>query len=225
MTAPTVPSSASDDRGLMTPTPSPSRRRTRARQLALLLGAIVVGIALGIFALRTFRPHLYAGTVLQGDTPAPSMSGLTLSNGEPVDLATFDGELVLVYFGYANCPDICPTTLSTAAKAVESLDEDDQDRTQLLMVSVDPERDSLEYLGTYTSFFHPRFMGATGAVDDVDRVASQYGIFYQFGEGEDYTVDHTASLMGIDPDGVLRILWSPEVTSEQLAADISQLLG
>ncbi|MGI9608925.1 MAG: hypothetical protein ACR2NL_01385, partial [Acidimicrobiia bacterium] len=70
MTAPTVPSTAPDDQVLTTLNAGPSRRRRRARQLAILLGAIVIGIALGLFALRGFRPHLYAGTVLQGDTPA-----------------------------------------------------------------------------------------------------------------------------------------------------------
>ncbi len=221
MTAPTVPAGPAPLTDLAAPEP----RRRRYRQLGLLLGAVIIGVVLALTLLRTVRPHLYAGTVLQGDTPAPSMNGLMLSGGVPVDLAAFDDEFVMVYFGYANCPDVCPTTLSTAARAVESLSQDQKDRTRLLMVSVDPERDSLEYLETYTSFFHPSFLGATGAVDDVDTVTSQYGVFYQLGEGDDYTVDHTASLMGIDPDGVLRIVWSAEVTSEQLAADIAELLG
>ncbi len=224
MTAPTAPATAPHD---YNPSNDPARvpsRRRRWRRLGVPLVAAVVGVLLALLALQAFRPHLYAGTVLQGDVPAPSMDGLTLSNGEPVDLGAFEDEFLMVYFGYANCPDICPTTLSTAAKAVESLSEDKQERTQLLMVSVDPNRDSLDYLGTYTSFFHPSFLGATGTLEDLDTVASQYGIFYQLGDGEDYTVDHTASLMGIGTDGVLRIVWPPEITSEQLAADIAQLL-
>jgi protein SCO1/2 len=225
MTAPTAPAAAPGEHN---PTIDPvrvQRRRRRWLRLLLLLASVIVGVIVALATIQSLRPHLYAGTVLQGDTPAPSMDGLMLSSGGSVDLAAYQNEFLMVYFGYANCPDICPTTLSTAAKAVESLPEDQRKRTQLLMVSIDPGRDSLDYLGTYTSFFHPSFVGATGPVEAVDVVASQYGIFYQFGDGEDYTVDHTASLMGIDPDGVLRILWPPEVTSEQLAADIAQLLG
>ncbi len=224
MTTPTADLPPAADQ---TPNIEPNRARRRSGRMRVLavVAAVVVGIAFAFLAIRAVRPHLYAGTVLQGDAPAPALEGLVRADGSSVDLADYEGDVLMVFFGYANCPDVCPTTMATAAQAMDSLSAEDRDRTRLLMVSVDPSRDTPEYLETFTSFFHPNFSGATGPVEAIDSAASQYGIFYQLGEGEDYTVDHTASLMGIAPDGVLRIVWPPEVTAEQLAGDIAELLG
>lgn len=211
-----------------TPDPELDRsRHPRSHRVWMVLAGLAV-VALGIVAawalVGSVRPHLYAGTVIQGNEPAGSMDGLVFGNGDPVDLVAYNGELVLVYFGYANCPDICPTTLSTVALAMESLEDDLSARTNLIMVSVDPQRDSLDYLRTYTEYFYPTFRGATGSVVNVETVATRYGVFYELGEGEDYTVDHTASLMGIGPSGALQIVWAPDVQAEQLADDIVAIL-
>ena len=214
-----------DSEDLSTRRTRPSPRRRRGRRLFTIVLSILGGIALALFALQSVRPHLYSGTVLQGATPAPTMDGLVFGDGSSVELAAFEGDLLMVYFGYANCPDICPTTLVKAAEAIDRLDPDLGARARLLMVSVDPERDTPAILSEYTRFFHPSFVGATGPTTEVDNVASQYGIFYQLGEGENYTVDHTSSLMGIGPDGVLRILWPPDVSAERLSDDIAELLG
>ena len=194
--------------------------------------AVVLAVGAGVVVSRTavsaFRPHLYAGTVLQGGTPAPPMDGIHLASGEEVDMNSWGGDVVLVYFGYTHCPDVCPTTLSTAAQAITDLSDKNQERTQLLMVSVDPARDTSDSLQEYVEFFDPDFLGATGDVSDIDRVASQYGVFYELGEGtidEGYTVDHTATLMGIGPDGELRIVWPPDATADQMSSDIKELLS
>lgn len=154
------------------------------------------------------------------------MDGLFLDSGEPVDLGAFDDQIVLIYFGYTNCPDVCPTTLRDAAKALETLG-DDGDRVTLLMVSIDPDRDGLEATGEYVRFFDERFQGVAGPLDATSQVASKYGVFFQPSEVDPdgtYEMDHTASLMGIDTNGDLRIVWPPGVEGDVLAADLEALL-
>jgi protein SCO1/2 len=201
-----------------------ARRRRRWRTAALLVGVPVLVAAVTIGVLRLMSPHAYSGTVLQAPTRAPSMEGLTFADGSPVDVESFRGDVVVVFFGYTHCPDVCPTTLATLADAADRVDDD---RMHVLFVSLDPERDDLERLGDYVTTFDPSFLAATGPADDVDRVASTYGIFHaRGGDTPDggYTVDHTATLMGIDTDGRLRIVWPPEIDAESLAADLDELL-
>ncbi len=212
------------------PSPTPASAPARSRWLKRLIGlaiVLVLGLGLGRFALSRVAPHLYAGSILQGTEPAPGLDGLTLSDGRAADLALFDGKVLIMYFGYMNCPDVCPTALSDVAAALELMPSDKADDVQLVMVSVDPARDSLDELGSFVQSFDSRFLGAGAELEAVDKVATQYGVYYAYGEGDvetGYTVDHTASLMGIDPNGDLRILWSPEVTRPQLAADFEALL-
>jgi protein SCO1/2 len=205
--------------------PSPAARRRRlVRALVLVVGIPVLLAAGGYVGFRMFRPHVYAGTVMQAPTRAAGMDGLVFADGTPVDLERFRGDVVLVYFGYMNCPDVCPTTLAKAAAARARLG--DADRVHVIMVSVDPERDAPGALGRFVASFDPDFLGATGELEDVSRVASTYGVFFARGEGsgDDYAVDHTATLMGIDTDGRLRIVWPTDVTAADLAADVQELL-
>lgn len=200
----------------------------------MVLAAVAVTVVLGVLVARqlvtAFAPHLYTGTVLQGDTPAPAMDGLSFARtGQPVDLPARRGEFVVVFFGYTNCPDVCPASMALAAQAVGGMRVEDRARTDVWMVSVDPQRDDPASLQEYVEFFDPDFDGISGPVDAIDRVATGYGVFYELGPtaadgADDYLVDHTASLFGIGPDGSLRIVWPPTVSAEQIRADIEALL-
>ena len=198
--------------------------------VASVVVVAVLGVVVGRWVIGVFSPHLYTGTVLQADEPAPSMNGLSFADtGEPVDLGAESGDVVLVFFGYTNCPDVCPATMSTMTRALDELDPEQRERTEVWMVSVDPGRDDAQELQTYVEFFDPEFRGVTGTVEAIDQVSTQYGVFYQLeptaAEGaDDYLVDHTASVFGIGPDGALRVIWSPTVTPEQLGADLRELL-
>jgi protein SCO1/2 len=212
------------------PTPESTARRSPLATWLARLAFVVAILALAWFggraALGAFRPHLYAGSVLQGSGPAPSLDGLTLSDGSPADLTAFEGKVVVLYFGYTHCPDVCPTTLSDVAGALALMPADAAADVQFIMVSVDPARDTLDLLGEYVGSFDPAFLGAGGSMEAIDRVAAEYGIYYAYGEGDvttGYTVDHTANLLGISPEGELRIIWSPEVTRPQLAGDLDAL--
>jgi protein SCO1/2 len=192
------------------------------------VAAIMIVLVLGaMFGWYVFRPHPYAGTVLQSPTRAPALDGLVFHDGEPADLSQFDGDLVLLYFGYTNCPDVCPLTLSTAARARESLG-DDAERVHVVMVTVDPARDTAEALGDYVTYFDPGFLGALGPDRDLRSAAVMYSVYVSVedtGSEAGYLVEHTASLMAIDSDGYLRVLYPPEVGVDALAADLEELLG
>ncbi len=219
----------------------PSRRRSPVRTGLVIVVAVVAGLVAARLMIDRFTPHLYAGTVLQQSETAPPLDGLRYASGDPVDLAVFDGQVTLVFFGYTNCPDVCPMTLSTVDRALDELDTDRRDRVTMMMISVDPERDELSSLQEYVGFFDPEFLGVGGPSESIDRAASLYGVYYEIrrseGQGqsavegesrpedEPYLVDHTASLMGIGPDGALRVVWASDVTSTALAADLEELLS
>ncbi len=187
----------------------------------VLVALVGMAVAYGLF-----RPHTYSGSVLQAPIPAEPLEGLVFSDGRPADLTTFRGEVVLVFFGYTHCPDICPTTMARAAEA-RRLMGDDGDNLQVLMVSVDPERDTEHALGEYLAFFDDSFLGVTGPADALERVATLYGIYFNRNEGtveSGYTVDHTGTLMAIDPEGSLRVIYPNDVPADALASDLRALL-
>jgi protein SCO1/2 len=151
---------------------------------------------------------------------------LTNTEGERVELAALRGKYVLLFFGYSYCPDVCPTTLADLSRAVKVLGKD-AEQVQVLMITVDPERDTPERLGHYLSAFNPSFMGLTGTPEEISAVATGFGIFHEKHEGSaatGYLVDHTATVSVIDPDGYLRMLFSFDASGEEIAADLQTLL-
>jgi protein SCO1/2 len=143
---------------------------------------LVVGFALiALIALPRLRPYTFHGTVLQSPQPAPDFE-LAASHGQKVSLKDFEGKLVILYFGYTFCPDVCPATLSELRGALEILAKDAKD-VQVIMVSVDPQRDTPELTAEYMTHFHPSFLGVTGTPKEIAQVAALYGIFYEAHEG------------------------------------------
>lgn len=197
--------------------------------LGLVGLAVVAALVLAQFFIGRGRPHLYNGTVLQQAEAAPDLDGLEYTSGEPADLTALEGDVTLVFFGYTNCPDICPITLASVRRALDELDLDRRAQVNTLMVTVDPGRDDAETLGEYVSLFDPSFRGVGGERDAIERVSVQYGVFAELHQTDEtdeaYLVDHTTSLMGIGPDGALRVVWPADVTAGALAADINALLS
>jgi protein SCO1/2 len=124
-----------------------------------------------------------------------------------MSLSDLRGKLVLLYFGYTACPDVCPTNLAIIALALRALTADERAQVQVVFVSVDPERDELERLADYVAYFHPNIIGVTGTEQEVAAVAAQYGAAYQRSEQPDsamgYMVDHSAYTYLIDAEGEL----------------------
>jgi protein SCO1/2 len=134
--------------------------------------------------------------------------------------------VVVLYFGYTFCPDVCPTTL-TDMKQVMKLLGKKADDVQFIMVSVDPERDTPEKLNEYVTYFDPRFIGLTGTPEEVVTAATPFGVIFEKHEGTaatGYLVDHTATLSVIDKDGRMRLLFPFDADPQDIADDLQHLI-
>ena len=150
---------------------------------------------------------------------------LTDHTGKTRTLADFRGKVVVMFFGYTRCPDVCPTTLAELKAVKEQLGEDGK-RLQVLFVTVDPERDTPELLASYVPAFDPSFLGLYGDNETIAKVAKDFKVFYQKVPGkapDSYTVDHTAGSYVFDPLGRLR-LFARYGNAANLTADIRTLL-
>lgn len=141
-----------------------------------------------------------------GTTAAPTGGDFTLDEASgPVDLASLRGRVVLIYFGYTLCPDICPTNLAMIATALKALTPEERERVRGLFVSVDPERDDPQRLALYAAYFHPNILGVTGTPDQIAGTARLYGAVYRRVDQGDsslgYLVDHSADTYVVDPEG------------------------
>ena len=152
---------------------------------------------------------------------------LTGHDGKPKSLADYRGKVVVVFFGFTNCPDVCPTALADAAAAVRELGPDGQN-VQVLFVTVDPQRDTPEVLRQYVPAFHPTFVGLYGDEAAIERVKKEFAVYSAIREGrtpETYTVDHAAQLFIFDKQGRLRLVAPPGLPSKALASDLRLLLN
>jgi len=139
-------------------------------------------------------------------------------------LADFRGKVVMMFFGFTQCPDICPTALARAAE-VRRLLGADAGRLQVIFVSVDPERDLPELLRDYTAAFDPAFLGLYASLAETRAVADDFRVFYRkVPTGGSYTMDHTATSYVFDPRGQLRLAVSYQSPAESVAADVRTLL-
>lgn len=208
-----------------TPTTSePVAPRGVPWKYGLVLIPLVIAALVFVWGYNRSRPHQFSGTVIQSPVEAPDFT-LT-SDGGPVSLSDFEGKLVLVYFGYTFCPDICPTTMTDLASAMELLGGD-ADGVQVVMVSIDPARDDAARMGEYVRFFDDRFVGLTGTEEEIGSVATLYGIFYRAGEGTEatgYLMDHTSTVLVIDREGDLKLVIPFGTEPESIAADLEYML-
>ena len=170
----------------------------------------------------------FHGTDITGSKRAAAFPfPLTDTNGQPRMLADFKGKAVMLFFGYTQCPSVCPTTLSTMLQVKEKLGADG-DKLQVLFVSVDPERDTPEALKAYMVAFDPSFLGLfAGSPDKLAKLANEFNIYYKKVEGQtptSYTVDHSAFSYVYDPQGRLRLKSDFGASADAVAEDIKRLL-
>jgi len=146
--------------------------------------------------------------------------------GKPRTLADYKGKAVVIFFGYTQCPDVCPTTMSTLAEAMKQLGPD-ADRVQVLFVTVDPDRDTQALLAEYVPAFDKRFAGLRGDAAATEKVAKEFKVIYQKQPGatpETYTVDHSAGVFLYDPQGRLRVYMSHGQSPQAYVHDLRELL-
>ena len=152
---------------------------------------------------------------------------LTDPTGRARSLADWSGKVVVVFFGFTQCPDVCPTTLATMADVMKRLGPD-ADRVQVLFVTVDPERDTPAVLAPYVTAFDSRFLGLYGDKDATAKATRDFKVFFQKVPGKTegtYNIDHTAASYVLDGKGRLRLYVRHQQTGEDIAADIRTLLG
>ena len=186
--------------------------------------AIVLLAALAVAACGPSEPKFMASDVT-GTTFGRDFQ-LTDHNGKPRALADYRGKVVVLFFGYTQCPDVCPTTLAELAEVMKRLGPD-AERVQVLFVTVDPARDTPELLSKYVPAFDPRFSGLYGDADATLRTTKEFKVIYQKQPGQQpgaYTVDHSAGTFIFDPNGKLRVYVGYGQGPDVFAHDIRELL-
>ena len=189
---------------------------------------------LGTVLMLLFFSPLRAGeeptitSPIPANDEAPEGGDFTLDSARgAVSLSDFRGKVVVLNFGYAGCPDVCPVALSYMSRAIDRLSEAEQQRVQGVFVSLDPARDTPKYLEEYTHYFNERIMGLTASEAVVAEVAARYGVNYYTVEVEGsplgYSVNHSAATYLISQDGTLRFLF-PHATPAATVSEAMQYL-
>ena len=207
-------------------------RKHGAMSLKNLFIAIILGVAL---AAGVFLSVRMAGKVTVPETATILPSPVTLPafdlidhTGAAVDRSVFEGHWNLVFFGFTHCPDVCPLTLQTLATAKRRLAETGHDELpRIVLVSVDPERDTPDQLAAYLKNFGDNNLGLTGDVEEIRKLTSALGIYFDKvdTDSEYYVVDHSAVVLVIGPDGLYRALFSSPHKPEQFVHDLPLLMN
>ena len=190
----------------------------------VLAAALALGV---IVAMRMQTPaELHSAFVLPTPTPLPEFE-LVNQKGEGVTLETFRNHWSLVFFGFTHCPDICPTTLQILSVARKTLaDNGQQPLPRIVLVSVDPERDTPELMAQYMSYFGDDNLGITGSLDEVKKLTTELGIFFakQQGNEESYSVDHSAAVLVINPEAEFHALFGGTHQIENFVKDVPLIM-
>lgn len=165
--------------------------------------------------------------LMSGRHPVGGPFVLSDSAGRRVALEDFRGRLVLLYFGYATCPDICPTDLATIAQALRRLG-DRETEVQPIFITLDPQRDTPAVLREYAAAFHPRLLALTGSDAEVQRVATDYKVFFEkvpLPGTQTYAIDHTPYTFLLDREGRFAILFPPGTPAERMDVMLREQLA
>ena len=187
------------------------------RTIVLLLAAA---------ALAACGSYTFKGTALEPPNPAPDFT-LTDQDGRPFRLSEQRGSVVMLFFGFTNCPDVCPTALADAAAVRRELGADGE-RLKVALITVDPARDTPEKMGRYVRIFDESFIGLSGTQEELDPVIKAYGVTAMRrdlpGSALEYTMDHSAFLYVIDQAGQWRLVFSPDASVSDIASDVRHLI-
>jgi protein SCO1/2 len=199
---------------------------TTAARLLLAVYALTLGLAgCDRVGVASSKPA-FNGVDITGAEYARSLS-LPDQNGQPRTLADFKGKVTVVFFGYTQCPDVCPTTMVELAQVKKALGKDG-DRVQGVFVSIDPERDTPEILQAYMASFDPSFVALRGTPEQAQAAAKEFKVFFAKVPGKtegSYTMDHTAGSYLFDATGKVRLFERYGGGTEALIADIKALLA
>ena len=206
-------------------------RCTRTAALVLSVMALLAVACGPTTNVETPSPTVEPGAALHGTLIEPPAAmpafELTGTDGEPIRSEDYRGRFLAVYFGYTHCPDICPLTLGVLKRAVELLTPEEQEQFAVLMVAVDPERDTPEVLGRYMALFNPDFEAGSGDPGHVEQVLTSWGVQVtrQPIDGGGYFVSHPASVYLLDGEGRWVLAFDHEESPEEIASDLRQLMA
>lgn len=187
---------------------------------------VVIGAAVAITLLFA-RPDSLRGTTYAEPYPAAPDFSLARQDGSPFRLSDQRGSVVLLFFGYTSCPDVCPTTMAETRQALDRLSADFRGRVRVVFVSVDPKRDTPERIQGYVGHFDTSFIGLSGSEQELTAIWNDYGIYRQEVPGASalgYTVDHTARVTVIDSKGYMRVSFGFDTPVEDVAHDLQLIL-
>ncbi|MBS0591057.1 MAG: SCO family protein [Proteobacteria bacterium] len=207
--------------------PAPASRPNLT--VLILLAAVVAALGLWLgarYANTAAQPKLASALLYPTSRTIPDFT-LQQANGKPLTLADWRGHWNLIYFGYTTCPDVCPTTLTELKSVWADLGKRGlHDKLRIDFISIDPERDTLDALGKYVGFFSHDFVAATGADDALLKLTRTLGIVYTRTKKADGSVevDHSGSIVIVDPQGRLIGLFRPPFAAKDLADDIRALI-
>lgn len=197
----------------------------RARHYLILGVAILIGLIATTGFLISTQKHTYQGSYIEDPVQAPDFV-LTDRSGKPYQLSDQKGKIILLFFGYTHCPDVCPVTLSDFGKIHDSLGGNAQ-KVEFVFVTTDPERDTPGQINHYLTNFNADIQGLTGHEQDLEKVWNAYGVYRETVDqqgSDDYLVDHSSRIYLIDQQGNLRLTYTFGTESEAIAGDISYLL-
>ncbi|MBT5861900.1 MAG: SCO family protein [Gammaproteobacteria bacterium] len=194
--------------------------------IAILLGA---ALAAGFFAAAKLNrlTELRSAFIIPEPIELPDFSLLDHTN-RPVNADTFRGQWDLVFFGFTNCPDICPTTLRALASIKRELESTGSEKTpRIVLVSVDPERDTPAVLGQYMDYFGQDNLAITGQIDEIIKLTTALGIYFKktVVDGDNYSVDHSAAVLLINPDGEFSALFRAPHLLADYVNDLPAIMG
>jgi len=182
-------------------------------------------VTLALVALLAGGPEVDADAE---DMPAGGEFTLTSLAG-PVNLSDHQGKVVLLFFGYTSCPDICPLSLARIGACLSSLEDEQAEQVSALFITLDPERDTAERMGQYAGFFHPGIVGLTGDAEAIDDVTTRYGITWERKSSPEsalgYSISHPDSILLVDAEGTLVGEVRGEDGGEALRSKVLELLA
>jgi protein SCO1/2 len=199
-------------------------RAAAGRPLGIWLGALVL---IGLLAGCGRSSPPWGLRDITGLMPPLDFSLTEASDGATVHGKDFRGQVVLLYFGYTHCPDVCPTTLSRLGRAVAALGPQ-AEQVRILFVTVDPGRDTLAQLRTYAATFGPQVVGLRGSQDEIKALTKRYRASYGYGKPDahgDYEVSHSSAVYVFDREGNIRLLADSTAEPSVITGDLKRLLA
>lgn len=198
----------------------------RARNILIFGFAILFGLVGVFLLLGTQRPYTFRGSLIDPAVEAPQFE-LTDVDGKPFQLSDLDDQVVIVFFGYTSCPDVCPVTLTDFMRIRSQLGKN-EDKVSFVFITVDPEKDTPDRMKRYLTNFDPEIIGLTGQPEDLEQVWASYGVYQEKSaqsSEEIYLVDHSSRIYIIDQDGNLLLTYLFGTENKAIAEDVRYLIS